>query len=78
MYAMGYSLLLQGWTIMSFFEKFCRMVGLEPTINVSKIYHQLVTSTDGGNYCRCDVRGADELFMLLEEVLLLGRKKFKV
>jgi len=63
---------------MSFFKKFCRMVGLEPTINVSKICHQLVTSTDGGNYCRCDVRGADELFMLLEEMLLLGRKKFKV
>jgi len=37
MYAMGYSFLLQGWTIMSFFKKFYRMVGLEPTINVFKI-----------------------------------------
>jgi hypothetical protein len=34
---------------MSSFEFFCRMVMLEPTVNVSKSCYQLVVDTNGGN-----------------------------
>lgn len=73
--AMRYSFPFQGWIIVSSFEKFCRTGGLKPTINIFKICYQLVTNTDGGNCCWCNVGGVDELFMPPEEVLLLGRKK---
>jgi len=38
-----------GWIIFSFFENFCRIIGLEPMVNVFISCYQLVTNTDGSN-----------------------------
>jgi hypothetical protein len=38
-----------GWTCMPPFEDFCRMVGLEPIVNVFRSCYHLVFSTDDDN-----------------------------
>jgi len=40
---------LNGWTILSSFEKFCKIIRLEPTVNIFKSCYQFIVGIDDDN-----------------------------